>query len=218
MKLTILLADDHKIVRDGLRALLEKETDMEVIAGAEDGASAVKLAGELKPSVVVMDIGMPDMNGIEATRQIIASHPDVRVIALSMHSDKRFVGGMLKAGASGYLLKDCAFGELANAIRAVMGGQTYLSPQIAQVVVEGYVRQVGPSGPASAEVLTGREREVLQLLAEGKSTKDIAALLGLSSRTVETHRQQIMNKLNIHKAAELVKYAIREGIISLDDH
>jgi DNA-binding NarL/FixJ family response regulator len=161
---------------------------------------------------------MPDMNGIEATRQIMAKHPEVKVIALSMHSDKRFVGGMLKAGASGYLLKDCAFGELANAIRAVMGGQTYLSPQIAQVVVEGYVRQSGPSAPAGAEVLTGREREVLQLLAEGKSTKDIAAVLGLSSRTVETHRQQIMNKLNIHKAAELVKYAIREGIISLDDH
>ena len=214
----IVLADDHQIVRDGLRALLEKETDMEVIAEAEDGQSAVKLTAELKPSVVVMDIGMPDMNGIEATRQIVASHPDVKVIALSMHSDKRFVGGMLKAGASGYLLKDCAFGELANAIRAVTQGQTYLSPQVTHVVVQGYVRQAGPRAPAGADVLTGREREVLQLLAEGKSTKDIAALLKLSARTVETHRQQIMNKLNIHKAAELVKYAIREGVISLDEH
>lgn len=218
MGLTILLADDHKIVRDGLKALLEKENDMEVIAEAEGGESAVKLTGELKPSVVVMDIGMPDMNGIEATRQIVASHPDVKVIALSMHSDKRFVGGMLKAGASGYLLKDCAFGELANAIRAVTLGQTYLSPQVTHVVVQGYVRQVGPTAPAGADVLTGREREVLQLLAEGKSTKDIAALLKLSARTVETHRQQIMNKLNIHKAAELVKYAIREGVITLNDH
>ncbi|MCU0588579.1 MAG: response regulator transcription factor [Syntrophobacteraceae bacterium] len=218
MELTILLADDHKIVRDGLRALLEKETDMEVIAEAEDGESAVRLVGELNPSVVVMDIGMPDMNGIEATRQIVGSHPGVKVIALSMHSDKRFVGGMLKAGAAGYLLKDCAFGELANAIRAVTQGQTYLSAQITHVVVQGYVRQAAPSAPAGADVLTGREREVLQLLAEGKSTKDIAAVLRLSARTVETHRQQIMNKLNIHKAAELVKYAIREGVITLDDH
>lgn len=216
MKIRVLLADDHKIVRDGLRALLEKQTDMEVVGEADGGAQAVKLARELSPAVIVMDIAMPDLTGIEATQRIREADPSARIIALSMHSDKRFVGGMLKAGASGYLLKDCAFGELANAIRSVMKGQTYLSPGIAQVVVEGYVRNASPPGQTAAAALTPREREVLQLLAEGKATKEIAALLKLSVRTVETHRQQIMNKLNLHKAAELVKYAIREGMISLE--
>ncbi len=217
MGIRILIADDHKIVRDGLRALLEKEPDMEVIAEAEDGQSTVRLTGELLPDVVVMDVGMPELNGIEATQQILAKHADIKVIALSMHSDKRFVGGMLKAGASGYLLKDCAFGELAHAIRAVFSDQTYLSPRIAHVVVEGYVRQLGSTGGKTTSVLTAREREVLQLLAEGNSTRDVAEMLQLSVRTVETHRQQIMNKLDIHKAPELVKYAIREGLISLEN-
>ncbi len=216
MKIRVLLADDHKIVRDGLRALLEKESDMEVVGEADGGVQAVQLARELAPTVVVMDIAMPDLNGIEAAAKIREHDPQVKIIALSMHSDKRFVGGMLRAGASGYLLKDCAFGELSNAIRAVMRGQTYLSPGIAHVVVEGYVRGAGAPGQAGGSALTPREREVLQLLAEGKATREIAALLNLSVRTVETHRQQIMNKLNLHKAAELVKYAIREGMISLE--
>jgi len=175
----------------------------------------VQMTRELTPDVVVMDIAMPDLNGIEATQRILAESPNVKIIALSMHSDRRFVGGMLKAGASGYLLKDCAFGELAQAIRAVQTNQSYLSPRIARVVVEEYVRQVGTGESTVASVLTAREREVLQLLAEGKSTKETASLLNLSVRTVEAHRQQIMNKLNIHKAAELVKYAIREGLITL---
>lgn len=216
MKIRVLLADDHKIVRDGLRALLEKESDMEVVGEADGGVQAVHLARELSPTVIVMDIAMPDLNGIEAAAKIRERDSEVKIIALSMHSDKRFVGGMLRAGASGYLLKDCAFGELSNAIRSVMKGQTYLSPGIAHVVVEGYVRGAGAPGQAGASALTPREREVLQLLAEGKATREIAALLNLSVRTVETHRQQIMNKLNLHKAAELVKYAIREGMITLE--
>lgn len=216
MKIRVLLADDHKIVRDGLRALLEKESDMEVVGEADGGVQAVRLARELSPTVIVMDIAMPDLNGIEAAAKIRERDPEVKIIALSMHSDKRFVGGMLRAGASGYLLKDCAFGELSNAIRSVMKGQTYLSPGIAHVVVEGYVRGAGAPGQAGTSALTPREREVLQLLAEGKATREIAALLNLSVRTVETHRQQIMNKLNLHKAAELVKYAIREGMITLE--
>jgi len=178
----------------------------------------IELARQHKPDVVILDVSMPDLNGIDATQRIREHNREVKIIALSMHSDKRFVGGMLKAGASGYLLKDCAFGELANAIRAVMRDQTYLSPGIAQVVVEGYVRNVTAPGQVAASALTPREREVLQLLAEGKATREIAALLKLSARTVETHRQQIMNKLNLHKAAELVKYAIREGMITLERH
>lgn len=189
---------------------------MEVVAEAEDGNMTVQLSRELSPNVVVMDVGMPNVNGIEATQQILAQNSAIKVVALSMHSDKRFVGGMLKAGASGYLLKDCAFGELAQAIRAVFSDQTYLSPRIAHVVVESYVRQMAPSDNKGTSVLTPREREVLQLLAEGKTTREVAAMLQLSVRTVETHRQQIMNKLDIHKAPELVKYAIREGMISLE--
>jgi two-component system response regulator NreC len=210
MSIRVLLADDHKIVRQGLRSLLEKQHGMEVIAEAEDGRTAVQLARKLSPDVVVMDIAMPDLNGIGATRQIIAEAPGVKVVALSMHSDKRFVTRMLRAGASGYLLKDCAFEELARAISAVVANQIYLSLGIAGVVVEDYVRHVPETGPS----LTPRECEVLQLLAEGSSTKEIAARLHVSVKTVETHRRHIMEKLDIHTIAELTKYAIREGLTS----
>ncbi len=217
MATRILLADDHQIVVDGLRTLIACQDNMEVVAEANNGRTAVDLAGKVRPDVAVLDINMPDLNGIEATRQIVCSHPQVKVIALSMHSDRRMVGEMLKAGASGYLLKDCAFEELSRAIKLVMSQQTYLSPAIADVVVEDYVRQLAQSGRTAFCTLTNREREVLQLLAEGKTTKEIAAILHVSVKTVETHRQQIMERLEIHSIAELTKYAIREGLTSLDE-
>ena len=212
MSITILLADDHKIMREGLRSLLEKRSDMEVVAEAEDGTTTVNLARELKPDLVIMDVTMPDMNGMEATRRIIAELPRVKVIALSMHSDRRFVAGMLSAGASGYLLKDCAFEELERAIRSVLTNRTYLSPGITGIVVREYVNHLEKTEGSAFFVLTPREREVLQLLAEGKSTKQIAFCLHVSTKTIETHRRQIMNKLNVGSTAELTKYAIREGI------
>ncbi len=216
MKVRVLLADDHHIFRDGLRTLIEKEAGMEVVAEAENGRKAVKLAEKLAPNVVIIDVSMPDMNGIEATRKIVAETPGIKVIALSMHSDRRFVLGMLEAGASGYLLKDCAFGELAVAIRQVMTGNTYLSPKIADVVVKGYLHKTSDDSPEKAGLLTSREREILQLIAEGLSTKEIAAHVCLSIKTVETHRRNIMEKLDMRSVAELTKYAIREGLVVVD--
>lgn len=216
MSIRIVLADDHHIVRDGLRSLLEEQGDMEVIAEAENGRDAVALAAELRPDVVVMDVGMPDLNGMEATRQVLERARGTRVVALSMHSDRRFVAGMLEAGASGYVIKDAAFEELARAIRAAVDGRTFLCPAVAGVVVEDYLNRRAADEPTPARPLTPREREVLQLLAEGSATKQIAARLGVSVKTVETHRSHIMAKLNIHSVAELTKYAIREGLTSLD--
>jgi two-component system response regulator NreC len=216
MSITILLADDHKITREGLRSLLDKQDGMEVVAEAEDGRTTVSLVRELLPDVVIMDVSMPDLNGMEATRQITGELPNVKIIALSMHSDELFVTEMLKSGASGYLLKDCAFEELERAIRAVVVGQTYLSPCISGVVVNGYLHGLSEADFSSSEVLTDREREVLQLMAEGKSTKQIALKLHISVKTVETHRRQIMDKLDIHSVAELTKYAIRKGLTSLE--
>jgi two-component system response regulator NreC len=217
MSITILVVDDHKILRQGLRTLLAREADMEVLAEAEDGREAVRLVRELSPQVVIMDVGMPDLNGIEATRQILQESPETKVIALSMHSDRRFVTNMIKAGASGYLLKDSAFEELATAIRVVMARKTYLSHEIAHVVIKDYVQGGGSKDDQSVfSVLSPREREVLQLMAEGKTNRQIAETLNVSLKTVETHRQQIMNKLEIHNIVELTKYAIREGLASLD--
>ena len=216
MAINILLADDHRIVREGLRSLLEAETDMSVVGEADNGRRAIELAEEHGPDVVVMDIGMPELNGIEATRRIIHDHPHTKVVALSMHSDRRFMSEILKAGASGYLLKDGAFDELAGAIRTVMSQKMYLSPRIADVVVEDYVRHLPRSEPSVFAALTPREREVLQLMAEGKATKQAAACLHVSVKTVETHRRQIMTKLDIHSVAELTKYAIREGLTSVE--
>lgn len=215
MNTRVLLADDHKIMRDGLRALLEKQAGMEVVAEAEDGRMTVRLARQLVPDLVIIDIGMPDLNGIDATRQIVAEAPGIKVIALSMHSDKRFVAQMFKAGASAYLLKDCAFEELSHAVRIVLAGRIYLSPEIAGPVMEDYVRHIASTDSSGFSILTAREREVLQLLAEGRTTKETASQLNLSVKTIETHRQQIMNKLNTHTIADLIKYAIREGLTSL---
>lgn len=216
MSTRILLADDHRIIREGLRSLLQKQPDMEVVDEAEDGLTAVRLTEKLRPDIVIMDIGMPDLNGIEAARQIIARAKDVKVIALSMHSDKRFVLEMLKAGASGYLLKDCAFEELINAIRTVCAGQIYLSQRVTGVVVDEYLHNRPTNDTSAYNLLSAREREVLQLLAEGNTTKNIAASLHVSTKTIETHRQQIMEKLNLHSVAELTKYAVKEGLTSLD--
>jgi DNA-binding NarL/FixJ family response regulator len=216
MSVKIILADDHRIMREGLRALLEKQSGMEVIAEAEDGRSTVDLAHELKPDVVVIDISMPDLNGIDATRQIIGAAPHIKVIALSMHSDRKFVREMLSAGASGYLLKDSAFEELGTALAAVINNQTYLSPKIADTVIKDYLGKIDPTGSKTSPSLTSREREVLQLLAEGKTTKEIASKLCVSVKTIETHRKQIMEKVGLNSVAELTKYAIREGLTSLE--
>ncbi|MHC4185081.1 MAG: response regulator, partial [Planctomycetota bacterium] len=208
MSIKIILADDHKITRQGLCSLLDKQADMEVVAEAEEGRTAVRLALELAPDIIIMDVSMPDLNGIEAARKIAAECPEVSIIALSMHSDSLFVTEMLKSGAAGYLLKDCAFEELERAIRTVMAGKTYLSPAISGVVVNDYLQRLSKADFSDTEALTSREREVLQLLAEGKSTKQIALKLHISAKTVETHRRQIMDKLDIHSVAELTKYAI----------
>ena len=216
MSIRVFLADDHQIVREGLRTLLEKQPNMEVVGEAKTGREAVQLVKELLPEVVVMDISMPDLNGVEATRQIIAKTPSIKVIALSMHSDKRFVVEMLKAGASGYLLKDSASEELIRAVQTVAVNRTYLSPKIADLVIKDYIR-LSPKVQFSVfSLLTPRERQVLQLLSEGKTTKGIGFDLQVSVKTVETYRQQIMDKLNIHNIAELTKYAIREGLTSLE--
>lgn len=215
MPTKVLLADDHTIMRKGLRSLLEQQSNIEVLAEAENGRTTVRLARELKPDLVIMDISMPDLNGIEATHQIVDAVEDVKVLALSMHSDKKFVTGMLKAGASGYLLKDCAFDELSRAIETVLNGQTYLSPKIAGIVVQDLMSHSSDEEGSAFVFLTDREREVLQLLAEGKSTKQIASGLFVSVKTIETHRQHIMNKLNLYNIPDLVKYAIREGLTDL---
>ncbi|OPY69490.1 MAG: Transcriptional regulatory protein DegU [Syntrophorhabdaceae bacterium PtaU1.Bin034] len=216
MGIRIILADDHKIMREGLKALLEKQQDIEVVAEADNGLEVIRLTKKIKPDIVIMDIGMPELNGIEATRQIAADVPGVRVIALSMHSDKRFVIEMLKVGASGYLLKDSASEELTSAIRAVAANKPYLSPKITDVVIKDYLSTLSKTEPSAFTVLTAREREVLQLLSEGKTTKQIAFALNVSVKTIETHRQQMMEKLNLRSIAELTKYAIREGLTSLE--
>jgi len=216
MNIRILLADDHKIVYDCLRPLLNHQPGMEVVAEAENGRMAVRLAQKLNPDVVIMDITMPDLNGMEATRQIIAQCPGVKIIVLSMHSDRRYVTGILNAGASGYLTKSCSFEELVRAIRIVITNKKYLSPEISGIVIEESLVQSSTAKPSVCSILTMREREVLQLLAEGKTVKQIASQLYLSIKTVHTHRQQIMKKLNIHSIAELTKYAIQEGLTSLN--
>ncbi len=212
----ILLVDDHKIVRTGLRSLIDGQSGMLVVAEADNGRAAMQLIAELQPDVVIMDVAMPDLNGMEATRRIVADSPGVKVIALSMHSDRRFVTGMLEAGASGYLLKDCAFEELTSAIRAVVRKQAYISPGVAGVLVEDVRRRATEAAQKAPVALTAREREVIQLLAEGHTTKDIAHTLGVSVKTVESYRQRVMEKLGLRSVAELTKWAVREGLSSLE--
>jgi len=210
----ILLADDHEILREGLRRMIEKEPDMEVVGEAEDGRTLVKMAQKLAPDVVVMDITMPDLNGVDATRKLVSEMPGIKVLALSMHQDPKHISGMLEAGAMGYLLKGCKFEELVTAIRSVSRKNVYLSPKIADLVVKGYL---GRSPKRFAEpVLSDREREVLQLLAEGHSIKETAFKLDVSPKTIETHRRHIMEKLQISNSSDIVKYALREGLITLD--
>ena len=215
MTIRVVVVDDHKLVKEGICALLKDEPAVEVIGDAADGRAAVRMAEELSPDVVLMDVALPGLNGIEATRQIVKSKPRVRVLALSMYADGNYVSEMLKAGAAGYLLKDCEFDELTRAIRTVASDHTYLSPRISNLVVADYLEHMPEDSQSPAELLTPREREVLQLLAEGESVKEIAVKLNVSIKTVETHRRQIMEKLDIHSIAELTKYAVRRGLTSL---
>lgn len=216
MPTKILLADDHAIIRQGLRSMLEQQPDIEVVGEVEDGRKALESVQELNPDIVIMDISMPNLNGIDATRKIVAGPGGTKVIALSIHSSKRFVTEMLKAGASGYMLKECLFDELVEAIQSVLKGGIYLSPRITGVVVDDYVRRMSHKYQPEAPELTAREREVLQLLTEGKSTKQIALQLHVSTKTIESNRRNIMDKLGIHSVAELTKYAIREGLTPLE--
>jgi len=211
----ILLADDHTVVRKGLRLLLETQPGFTVIADAADGREAVAMAEKLAPDVVVMDVAMPTLNGIEAARQITARQPQTAVVFLSMHSDEGYVLKALKAGARAYLLKDSAEYDLINAVKAVSEGKAFFSPAISKMLVEDYMRQMRERAVEdSYELLTTREREVLQLLAEGKNNKEVANVLNLSLYTVETHRSNIFQKLNLHSGAELILYAVRKGVIS----
>jgi DNA-binding NarL/FixJ family response regulator len=212
----VLLVDDHDVVRAGLRSALEALPDMEVVGEAGDGRTALALVRHLSPQVVLMDISMPELNGLDTTRQVIAEGCGTKVITVSMHADRQWVSEVLRAGASGYVLKNTAVEELRAAIRAVMAGKVYLSPAIAGVVVQDYVRHVPDRARGPFDTLTPREREVLQLLAEGKTSKEMAAALNVSAKTVEMHRGQIMTKLGIHTVAELTKLAIREGLTALE--
>ncbi|MCC6859806.1 MAG: response regulator transcription factor [Bryobacterales bacterium] len=210
----ILLADDHTVMRAGLRALLERQPDMAVVAEAEDGRQAVELAARHAPDVVVMDIAMPGLNGIEAARQVAARNSGTSVVILSMHSDESYVLRALRSGARAYLLKDSAAADLILAIRSVREGKSFFSPAVSKTLLEEYVRQLQARGAEdSYELLTGRERELLQLFAEGKSNKDVANLLNLSPYTVETHRGHIMQKLGLHGVPDLILYAVRKGLI-----
>ena len=219
MKTNIVLADDHHVIREGLRLLLEREKDLSVLAEADSGRAALSAVKKFNPDLVVMDVSMPELNGMEATRKILSEAPGTKVLALSMYSDKRFVEGMFQAGVSGYILKNCIARELVSAIRLVANGQVYISPQIAGTIVEGFLSQASPERDTrwnmNRKGLTDREREILQLISEGQNTKEIAGNLHLSSKTVDAHRRNLMEKIGVHSIAELTKFAIREGITSL---
>ena len=212
----IVLVDDHKIMREGIRAMLDLENGLEVVSEAENGREALEIALDIIPDIIIMDINMPDMNGTEATRRIRKSCPETRIIALSMHSDRFFVTEMLQAGASGYLLKDCSGQDIVTAIRTVHAGKSFLSPEITGIVIEDYIQKSSKENPKSPAQLTTKEREVLQLIAEGNTSKEISSHLNIATKTVDSHRINIMNKLDLHNIAELTKFAIRYGITDLD--
>ena len=212
----ILLVDDHAVVRQGLRSLIDREPDMEVVGEANNGRLALELVRELRPDIVVTDITMPDLNGVDATRQIVREFPCVKVLALSIHSNRTFVADMLRAGASGYVLKECTFDELVEAIRTIVRGGTYLSPAVAGVVVSDYVERLSGTTESPLQALSERQRHILQLIGEGKSTKRIALELHVSTKTVEANRQKIMQKLDAHSIADLVKIAVLGGLVSLE--
>ncbi|MDM8525982.1 response regulator transcription factor [Desulfococcaceae bacterium HSG8] len=217
MAIRILLADDHRILREGLKKLIEEEEGFLVVGEAKDGLETVRLAQNFTPEMVIMDISMPGLNGIEATIRILSEYPETKVIALSMHRESKYVMGMLEAGAKGYLLKDCAFDEVIKAISTVAGGSNYLSPGITDIVITESLNRMGKQVQTSARsLLTQREIEVLQLLAEGIKSKEVGKQLFISKKTVETHRRNIMQKLNLNSTAELVRFAIREGITSVE--
>lgn len=214
-KLRILLADDHVVMRTGLRALLERQPNLEVVGESENGREAIELVSSLRPDVVVMDVGMPVLNGIEATKTIVTQHPTVAVVVLSMYVDESYIMRALKAGARGYLLKDSAPADLISAIQAVSQNKSFFSPKVSRILAEDYVRVLKQKGAVdSYDLLTSREREILQLIAEGKANKEVAAALNISPYTVETHRSHILEKLNLHNPAELILYAVRKGLIS----
>ena len=211
----ILLADDHTVMRNGLRLLLERQPNLQVVGEAADGRQAVALCETVNPDVVVMDIAMPNLNGIEAARQIVNRNPRTAIAILSMHSDESYVIRALKAGARAYLLKDSAEADLLAAVRALTDGKSFFSPAISKILVEDYMRQLESRGAEDTyELLTNREREILQLLAEGRTNKEVANMLNLSLYTVETHRAHILQKLNLHSVPELILYAVRKGIIA----
>lgn len=215
MKPRILLADDHAIVREGLRSLIEKQLGYEVVGEADNGKTAIHLAEEVQPDLLIMDVNMPGTNGIEAAREILKRIPGVKIIALSMHADRRYVMEMLGMGASAYVLKESAFREVEQAIRAALSNHRYVSPGIGADVIAECLERLSPSPSVSGE-LTAKEREVVQLIAEGKINKEIADYLNVSVKTIDNHRQRIMTKLNLHTVADLTKYAIREGLTSLE--
>lgn len=213
----VFVVDDHRLTREGLRSLIEHDSSLNLVGEASNGRDALRQVAKLKPDVVVMDLAMPDLNGIEATRQIHRDYPDIRILGLSMHADREYVRQVLEAGASGYVVKDSAFDELEKAVRTIMRGSIYLSPQVADIVVDEYLHQSQQNEPNIYSQLSAREREILQLIAEGYTTKEIAAKLIVSVKTVETHRRNIMETLNLHSVAELTKYAVRSGLTSLDN-
>ncbi len=216
MTIRVMLVDDHKIVIDGLTMVIESQPDMKIVAVAQDGRKAVQDAADHSPDVIIMDIGIPKLNGIEATRRIVEENPRITVLALSVHTDSKFVSEMLKAGAKAYLPKDADSDELILAIRTLIQGRQYISPLVAGDVIDDFVRTKKSDGPADSDLLTTKEIEVLQLIAEGKSSKEIASELNNSVRTVEAHRARIMKKLNLTGVAELTKYAVRHGLVSIE--
>jgi len=211
MKKRILIADDHSIVRSGIRYLLSARNDVEIVGEADNGLSAISLARKLKPDMILMDIAMPQMNGVEAIQEIVREAKETKVLVLSMHSDDRMVSRAMKAGAKGYLIKDCDSKELNEAINALSAGDVYLSKELSSALIHGYIEKLVNDIPGTS-ILTPKERQILQMIAEGNTTKDIAALLNVSIKTVEVHRSNIMRKLNLHNIADLTKYAIREGL------